>query len=532
MRVTLLLLTVCGLLAACAGEAPADPAATGASSQLAAALPALAQLRVASGAYDTTFDGSLARSRSGGASIVGSSMHLPAAAGELEWAIYALPSNGFPVERLRVRTSFSDSGPWIGVSNFTRGCWEFVGQAGSAIYSHPLSADNVSPEGYVWAVIATWDSADASVITMWIVLDEPDWTVVGVTTGDAQPKGVCLFADGPDGLPHIAYVDDRDRSIKVARAPSMTPTAIMYWDLVPVDSRSTGDLELPLDAEFIAGTPAVAYREVVSHALYYAYAGSAEPSELADWTIVHAATFDDTGTYELSLAESGNSPRIVFCDGAPPKITYAYSNSATPLAFTKYNVASGCYHPDLEVINGTLALSMFDTSGAGTDLVYATPTASVPINSDYWLRVHVQNYNPDDYSGSTALAALGSSGAQQPVLGCISNIVGTFDVLAATQAEPGAADWTAVRLLDTAAYQFDLCAGQRASIVFSNTSEMNVVCGHATVAQPDSRTDWELSLLAEDTVSNGISCCEVAGRPAVAWNDYSDSMIYYAYRDE
>src|SRR5512134_3744139 len=116
MRLTMLVLCAAVVSVACAAEL--RPAEQRSAPPRLTRLPAppLQTPRQAAAAHATLLSGAEFAERSPGAATDGDKLLLLAAPGELTWAYYELPTNGFPVLGVEAALDIVSGAAWVGLS--------------------------------------------------------------------------------------------------------------------------------------------------------------------------------------------------------------------------------------------------------------------------------------------------------------------------------------------------------------------------------------------------------------------------------
>jgi hypothetical protein len=186
-----------------------------------AELPALPQLdhaaKGASALVDNWQDGSLANAKSSGATVAGTSLHLPASASGTEWAIYRFPgiAAASQLQTLKLDTtggSFSGEAPgyWVAVANYTTQHWQLLGRSSAATYTAPLdgSPAYLSPNGACYLAVLITGSQSVTVARAGLAINDSLWKTITLATGKAGLTPCIDFTQGNN--PAVAWADAAD----------------------------------------------------------------------------------------------------------------------------------------------------------------------------------------------------------------------------------------------------------------------------------------------------------------------------------
>jgi len=476
--------------------------------------------------------------RSPGTHTSGESLVIPAGLGELEWAYYELPATA-PVESVEGELIIIGGPAYVALSNYARGCWEFFPAVSTPTFTLPATADHVSGDSLYIAVFAH-DAVTVTVLSVTSVLDTPVWHTHVVDTSGNTGYHATLFSDGPGGYAHIAYVNFTSHIVKLARALTDFPEAAEDWALSDV-AFSPSPLQLggPLDAQFINGKPAVVYAETTEDDLLYAYADTAQPSGLDDFTEVLVDPGPGALGLRASLSEISRHPRIAF-----PRtglgVLFAASDTAIPGPSdwqVTLAVPGSAGAPALATIDSLPLLTLQVLSEEWPDmrdLTYARAFSSTPGGPGSWSR-HAIWLGPTGYGGTTSIALIDTPGGVRPAVACIFAQRSSVPFCRALSATPESGDdWLGYDLgVGTQIEDVSLAevGGRPAVVCCEYGATGGMPFRWATSAEPSSASDWEgLEHPVEQAFDGAyVSLAEVFGRPAVAYMDATNQDLKYAY---
>lgn len=483
----------------------------------------------AAAAHATTIPGADAADQSAGALVDGTQLVLPAGPGALEWALYELPTNGYPVLGVEASLDLADGTAYAGISDYVRGTWVF--QQADAEYSLLADADNASPGGFVYLVLATYDASTVRVIDVSIVLDQPGWVVHPVVANGRTLSYLRLFADGPGGLPHIAYIDLGSRQVRLARSNVELPTQSADWADVLVDTSFTDVFSVALDAQFISGKPALAYGDSTTDELLYTYARNAAPVGIDDWSTCVVDAYDAL-LPQISLCELAMMPRLAY-DSIPGELQLAASDTATP-ADSDWNlslIANDAHRPALLDLGLELGLCYLQLPAGGNTVYYAYSTTGSPEGPADWEFSELYPTLVENMPGATALVKVRPAADWLPFCAATVSIGYELHGFQSAAEHPVLADWTEMTLgQDEAVTNVAACAASgRPAVAYMDDNSSSVLVVWATVAQPAQMDDWQFSTLGTNGGNRSVSIAEVASTIAVAYFDADSLELRFAY---
>lgn len=499
-------------------------------------LPADA-LRQATAEEPVSLAGAGATAMSGGAQVVDTTAVLPAGPGKTEWAYYALPTAGS--EPLRVEGAVLQGGgkAWVGVSDYSRGCWDFRGQPDGVAFSYPATADNVSPAYYVYVLVVAHDEVSATVMAVSLIVDRPGWVIHTVDDLSSPGRHVKLFADGPGGYPHLVYLDAADQNLKLARATTVLPTDAGDWVKHTVDSRfSPNKLMPPLDAQFISGKPAIVYGEYDGQILRYARAMLPQPASSMDWVMM---TLDDQASSlnrQAALCEVGGLPQVAFTRSLAGGNWLAVTDTAEPLpvdwGLHPFTADSTTYSPSMAERDGTPAMAYLEATATGYQIHYALALSSSPGGVSDWPFIDVYSTSQMFQAGRTCLVFAPHGTDQCPAVSFIHGSPYQLMVLRAIAPNPGELDWD-WNLLDTSGVSLASLgvASNRITAAWYNTGTQALTMAWAKDQEPSGDADWDYTNIEVGLTVTYLSLATVAGLPTVAYRDDTANALKFAYLD-
>ena len=181
-RWLLLAVLLCVVLSGCSSNgkdnaavlAPAAPNEV-APAELDAALPALPLDDKHASVTGLTLPGKDFYDSSAGVQISGDRLILASSAGVMRWAIYRFSSTEiaqYPVE-LRVDVGDDSDQYWLAMGDYTRSAWQFSGPfTDYGTFAVPPGHDFLSPQGYAYAAVITFDGARSVVDELELVMSQ------------------------------------------------------------------------------------------------------------------------------------------------------------------------------------------------------------------------------------------------------------------------------------------------------------------------------------------------------------------------
>jgi hypothetical protein len=489
-------------------------------------------------ATPVTLTGAQDHLASGGAHDSGATKVIPAGPGEMEWAYYRLPSNGYPA--LSVELNLLLDGPaYVGLADYTRGCWEFGPAVAEPDVTLELGTKHLSPAGNIYVVVVAHDAVTVTVLSVTIVLDQPGWLVTEVQSGTGYLGVVQLFSDGPGGLPHIACFGGAQGAVRLMRTAVIRPSDSADWDSQSIDvGTSAQPLHAPLEAEFIGAGPALAYfaePEEDQWQLRYTYASVAEPDS-GDWTMVNAGGVGGYGSQQLSLCEYLGAPSIAhehYVNG----IWLARSSDSTPDAasWDESRIAFDAFRPAMAVVDGRLAVCYFSGSGVSLVAGYSRALNAAPSGIASW-DAHELDWPHDfNFYGASALVATPYDLEPVPLMMLVWSDRSYPRYFCADTAQPVSEDWHATDTdsgADVGSAAADLClvAGRPAAAYYLS-DRGSLQLAWAEISAPWDDADWQVTIIESGVDVSDVSLAEVGGAPALAYYEITTNTLKYAYPD-
>lgn len=180
----------------------------------------------------------------------GTDLHLIAPEGPGDytaWAYYAFPDTGTQPSTLTVNAMWldpdlqgtsPDEGYWIGISDYDKGVWHFLGPVTMSQVRFPIPewANVVSPGGFIYAIVLTHSGDEAVLHSIQIGYDagvgyEEHWLAApqGMFTG--QESDIQLLNDNPQ----IAYISQRGLSDRGGTA-KIAALLVGEWHTEAIDT--------------------------------------------------------------------------------------------------------------------------------------------------------------------------------------------------------------------------------------------------------------------------------------------------------
>lgn len=477
---------------------------------------------------------------SANAHVDGTQMVLPAAPGELEWATYSLPTNGYPALSVQVQLVMLGGLAWFGIANFARNGWEFSPAVAEPAYSRPVSVSHLSPGGRVHIVVAAYDAVTVRVVSAGIVLDQPGWAITTIDSCSATTpvSAIRLFSDGPDDVPHLATLSRV--ALDLYTAGEARPQNPGDWDRVRAAAGGveTG-LSWPLEAQFINGKPAMAYIfDGEDYQLRYTYATVADP-EAGDWVTVDVG---DTLAYpvlSIGLCELERKPRILYEDNDADVVRLASSPTAIPGPgdWSVSTVIEGGARCALALVNGRLACTYLAGGAYSTSLYYAVTDEASPAGPGDWESHDVWGPTSVNYYMMTDLAATPLAGQQAPIALLKFGSGESPHIECASVAEPAApGDWESAWLDphdDVGGFSMAIeMVGGRPAVVYYLESARKLQLAVAENDNPASADDWRISTLLSAADIGKVALDDVGGEPVVAFVDQGLLELRFACYDD
>lgn len=183
--------------------------------------------------------------KSDNATVVGTSLQLPSAAGSIAWAIYQFSTNSEPLISLKDDAAIQSGGPiWLGLANYAKNLWEFAGPytSGNVI---ALSPAYVSPGGNFYCVVVAYNGTALLQNTATLTLDAPPPVTINMTGGHAfdpqnasvNPGATVVFQNMDTIAPHTATVDPLNLAPGGPSSPTLLNGDSYTWT-VPADAVS------------------------------------------------------------------------------------------------------------------------------------------------------------------------------------------------------------------------------------------------------------------------------------------------------
>jgi len=307
-----------------------------------------------------------------------------------------------------------------------------------------------------------------------------DWgDIVTVAIGDHEYSSLAVV----DGNPAISWLDYSDSSLVYARSTTTTGSSASDWsNVVVVDDtyRSGWDSSLAV----VDGNPAISYATVdgsYESDLKYARSTTSTGTSADDWTQI--VTIDSSGDVgrNTSLAVVDGCPAISYRDSDNTSLKYARATTSTgasagdwTLILTVDSGGSVGYYNCLVVVDGYPAISY--TDDGNSDLKY------------------VRASNASGSAWST------------PVIVDSTDLVGWYTWMAVVDGNP--------------------------AISYHDSTNGTLKYARSETATGGSASDWTEIVTVDDTsadVGEYTSMAYVAGSPAIAYYDYTNDALKYAY---
>jgi hypothetical protein len=185
-----LLLTALLLAAGCAGKGSDDVNTSGGIAGRLPPLPMDNHPPLRSGLAVTTVqvEGSQEYMSHGGLDS-GTFHQLTSEPGELAWAVYRVDTGNETPLTLNIDVPPPSGNAFLGLADYATGAWDFSQPLGPFQSTFTLSADNVSPGGNIFFVVAAWDGEDVLVRGAAAEFEGPGLTPLYVTGHIAEGGG-------------------------------------------------------------------------------------------------------------------------------------------------------------------------------------------------------------------------------------------------------------------------------------------------------------------------------------------------------
>jgi hypothetical protein len=231
--------------------------------------------RATSASVDVWVDGSAAKSKSAGASVVGTTLALSGTAATTEWAIYELAGfeSAIQLQQLRVdfanmSTGGSHPGYWVALANYSRDRWDMLGLYTGLSFTRALNGSGayLSGGGKVYVAVLIDGAQSVTVSRAGLTISDAPWQQLELAAGPSN--GVTPTIDFTPGRnPGVAWANSSngqvsfaicDRSLGFAIASSWTvsvaeddpATASQQDDVDPVSPNAKAQwLDLIIDPD-------------------------------------------------------------------------------------------------------------------------------------------------------------------------------------------------------------------------------------------------------------------------------------------
>jgi hypothetical protein len=500
---------------------PDESKAREASAPIPCSIPGSAEYMCSQGSYDD-----------------GTQHVLPAGKGQLEWAIYRLPTNGYSAVSIEVNLAISGGKAYCATANYNRMCWEFYPQLTEPEFDETVAAYHISPQDRVYIAVAAYDAATVAVLDSRIVLDQPGWETCTIAEEVTEPTGLQVFAAGPGGEPRVATLDELNT--KLYSSSELQPLDSGDWQSVIAGRAGELDqLWRPLRAGWIGGRPAMAYyRYGADYQLCYTCGTIAEPAE-DDWVTAHVGDTPFYSGIDLGLAELDGKPRLLYRHSDTDAVWLASATTGTPYSddwiITK--VRDSAIRPSLAVVNGRLACTYFAGPISSLMLSYARATVDSPSGPSSWVEAEICGSLYGNFYCMTELVATPLDSMEAPVIAQLFDNAMVPWISSANVAEPSTfAHW------DNSTVDHDVEIGgfrmemkrvlDRPALVYYANNLLRLQYAHSVTANPESADDWQITTVVSGVDAGCVALAEINGQPAVAYFDRDELALVYMYCTE
>jgi hypothetical protein len=341
----------------------------------------------------------------------------------------------------------------------------------------------------------------------------------GESAAQGNPHAQFLYNAAGAYQPAVRVTDD-DGATSTA---SVTVT-VRGWTTLTVDSAASVGNSPSLAV--VNGVPAISYTDATNGDLKYALSSTADGKQAADWACITVASTNDTGLYS-SLAVINGAPAIAYYDLDSDALMYAFSSTvdgASPGDWGTTQVAGPAglsTRASLAEVNGFPAIGYYDSSNTNLDYAYST-TAD---GSDNWSTVVVDGFG-SDVGNFPSLAVVNA----KPALSYYDETNGHLKYAYSSTAN-GSSGWSSVTVdsgLDVG-YDTSLAVVDGFPAISYGDGGVGAL-KYAWSSAVDGSSGWNtLQVDGAPNVGSYTSLAVINGVPAIGYRDNPGGALKYAW---